>query len=390
MLSSADFAPDDIGGAIVPMESINGYHVVHNPDELDEQLWSRFVLESENGNIFQTPEMYEVLLATERYEPVLTAIVRETGEILALMLGISIEEPGIVKKRFSRRIVVMGVPVISREGDRKHLLGRMLGAHNEVARKKKVIFTEIRPLRPIEKISPQFELAGYKYVDHLNIQIDLTSGKEHVWSSLKAKKRQAVRKAIKSGLTAGILTVSDVDDLYALIDETYRRARIPKPPKSLFRSVFTLLQSRGLARVVGVKHESKLIAAVLNLLYNDTIYAWFSAVDRRYSRYHGAELAYWSIIEWGAANDFRLFDFGGAGQSGKKYGVREFKRRMGGQHVESGRLVCPHSFLKTLVAWAGLKGWRAIQWARQLIAVTKTEDVPARKGSTSSAHGGGH
>ena len=366
------------------MEPIGQFRVVHNPDELDEQVWGRFVFE--NGNIFQTPEMYKVYLATERYEPVLTAIVRETGQVVALVLGALIEEPGVIAKRFSRRIVVMGVPVISKEGDQEYLLGRVLRDHNEIARKK-AIFTEIRPLGPVEQISPQFELAGYNYKGHLNMHIDLTLGKEHLWSCLRAKKRQAIRKAIKSGLTTEVLTLSDLDDLYALIEETYGRARIPPPPKSLFKSAFTLLQSRDLARVVGVKHESKLIAAVLNLLYSDTIYAWFSTVDRRYSRYHGAELAFWSIIEWGAANDFRLFDFGGAGRLGKKYGVREFKRRMGGQRVESGRLVCPHSRLKAMVAWAGFKGWRAIQWVRQLIAVTKTEDVPARKGSTSSARG---
>ena len=128
------------------MESVNGYRVIHNPDELDEQLWSRFVRETENGNIFQTPEMHQVLLATDRNDPVLTAIVRETGQIEALMLGARVEEAGFLKKRFSSRIVVMGEPIINEEGDREYLLGNILRAHNEFARKK-ALFSEIYPSR---------------------------------------------------------------------------------------------------------------------------------------------------------------------------------------------------------------------------------------------------
>ena len=214
---------------------------------------------------------------------------------------------------------------------------------------------------PLEQKSQQFELDGYKYNEHLTMHIDLTLGEEQIWSNLKAKKRQAIRKGLKSGLTVDLLTISDVDTLYALIEETYRNARIPEPPKSLFSSVFTLLQSQGLARFVGVKHESNLIAAVLSLPYNNLVYAWYSTVDRQRSRLHGAELAFWSTIEWGVTNGFTLFDFGGAGTPGQKYGVRDFKGRMGGRQVETGRLVCTHSRLKTKITWAGFKAWRAFQ-----------------------------
>jgi lipid II:glycine glycyltransferase (peptidoglycan interpeptide bridge formation enzyme) len=370
----------------MPGEILN---VVHEPTELDEDAWRNFLLANDEGNIFQTPEMYKVYLATDRYEPVLTAITRETGQIMALTLGFLIEERrGIIARRFSRRIVIMGVPAINNEGNREDLLGRVLSAHNEIARKK-AVYTEIRPMNPVEQISPQFGLAGYSYESHLNMLIDLTLGQEDLWSRLRPKKRQAIRKGIKLGLTTEVLTLSDIDELYPLLEKTYERARIPMPPKSLFRSVFTLLPNRNFARVVGVRYQSKLIAAVVSLLYKDTIYAWFSAVDRRYSRQHGVEMAFWSIIEWGAENGFELFDFGGAGRAGKKYGVRDFKKRMGGQQVESGRLVCRHSRLKAMIASTGLKGWRAIQWAKQRTSKTKTEDTASRKDSTTSPQNGG-
>ena len=99
------------------MNSTDGYRIVHDPGEIDERTWRRFVIENEEGNIFQTPEMYMVYINTERYEPVFTAILAENDDIVALMLGARIEEPGRLASKFSNRIVVFGGPLISNRGE---------------------------------------------------------------------------------------------------------------------------------------------------------------------------------------------------------------------------------------------------------------------------------
>jgi len=45
----------------------------------------------------------------------------------------------------------------------------------------------------------------------------------------------------------------------------------------------------------------------------------------------------------GAAKGYKSFDFGGAGSPHEEYGVREFKRRFGGDLVNYGRYMNVHN-----------------------------------------------
>ena len=339
---------------------MNAIRVIHTSNEISEQDWSRFVLENKDGNIFQTPEMYRVFFDTEHYEPFFTALVNENGEILAIMLGALIEEPGRFTRLFSRRIVVYGGPLITENGNQDYLLRRILEAHNENV-KKRAVFTEIRNLVPRDELQPQFELVGYKYIDHLNTFIDLTSGTEKLWENLQAKKRQGIRKAIKSGLTACCLSLNDLDEFYLLIQDTYALNKIPCPPKSLFKSVLSKLKHRDFVKTLGVRYQEKIIAVLVNLIYRDTIYAWYCGGNREYSRHHCNEFAFWTTIKWGVDNGFSLFDFGGAGRREEEYGVRDFKERLGGVTKEMGRFVYRHCRLRHKIATHGFKIWRFLQ-----------------------------
>jgi CelD/BcsL family acetyltransferase involved in cellulose biosynthesis len=344
---------------MIPMESLR---IVRSPAELDERAWSKFVLENEKGNIFQTPEMYRVYLNTERYKPVFTAILGNNGRILATMLGVCIEEPGRMVSKFSSRVVVYGGPLVAEHSEEGQLLERILKEHNEEAGRR-AVFTEIRNLWPAARLIPLFESANYEYVDHLNVHIDLTQGIDSLWEGLHKNRRRGIRKAIKSGAASVVLSRDSLDDLYSLVKQTYERIRVPMPPKSLFDSVMTILQEKGLARFVGVKLDEELVGVGVFLTYKDVIYLWYNSADRQHSSLGIGEHLFWSAIEWAVENGFRLFDFGGAGKRGQPYGVREFKTSMGGRQVELGRLVCTHSHLKAMVARAGYRVWRAIQWA---------------------------
>jgi lipid II:glycine glycyltransferase (peptidoglycan interpeptide bridge formation enzyme) len=51
----------------------------------------------------------------------------------------------------------------------------------------------------------------------------------------------------------------------------------------------------------------------------------------------------WELLKWGSENNFRTFDFGGAGKPNEKYGPRQFKAKFGGKQVNYGRNICVHS-----------------------------------------------
>jgi lipid II:glycine glycyltransferase (peptidoglycan interpeptide bridge formation enzyme) len=45
----------------------------------------------------------------------------------------------------------------------------------------------------------------------------------------------------------------------------------------------------------------------------------------------------WQVFLWGKKEGYRMFDFGGAGKPDVAYGVRDYKKKFGGQVVNYGR-----------------------------------------------------
>jgi lipid II:glycine glycyltransferase (peptidoglycan interpeptide bridge formation enzyme) len=61
--------------------------VISNPDKVNRKEWSDFVYNHPNGNIFQTPEMFEVYSNTKNYTPIFLAIIKN-NRITALLLAV--------------------------------------------------------------------------------------------------------------------------------------------------------------------------------------------------------------------------------------------------------------------------------------------------------------
>ena len=342
------------------MESLERLEIVHDPTSLNEELWSRFVLENHYGNIFQTPEMYRVYLNTDMYEPVFTALLDEDEGIRATLLGVRKEEAGSLARRFSNRVLTLGGPILSKGVHEPKLLLQILKAHNEHVGKE-AIFTDLRNVYSSNEHQAQFKKSGYKFIQHATSYVDLSQGTESIWNGFKSKRRQQIRKAIKSGLTSDVAKMDDLDGIYKLFEETYTRISFPTPPKSLFGSILSELQSKNFARLTLIRAEDELAAVVINLLYKDLVYAWYCAGTMKYTKKHCNEYAFWSTFEWAAENGFNHFDFGGGGDPAQITGVRTFKERMGAVTREIGRYEYVHNKLKHKIATLGFKIWKALR-----------------------------
>jgi lipid II:glycine glycyltransferase (peptidoglycan interpeptide bridge formation enzyme) len=60
--------------------------VITDAKKIDKKKWADFVYNHSYGDVFQTPEMYEVYQNTKNYEPVFISAVDEKGEILRILL----------------------------------------------------------------------------------------------------------------------------------------------------------------------------------------------------------------------------------------------------------------------------------------------------------------
>lgn len=313
---------------------------------LYEEEWSEFVTRKQESNIFHTLEMYQVFSKTQNFYTELWASVNK-GRILALLMPVYINlfsSP--LLRKITTRAVCFGSALFDDGQEGRQALRYLLSEYSAQARKK-AIFTELRNICEYDSLRPLFYQCGFRFEDHLNFLINLEASHENVFKRVGARTRKNLKRAIRKNLVE-IEEVKDPGKLsicYDLLKNTYRRPAIPLADFSLFKAAFEILLPKKMIRISLASVKGQAVAVSFDLLYKKTIYAWYGGVDRRYGSFLPNELLTWDILRWGCLNGFELYDFGGAGRPGQKYGVRSFKAKFGGQMVNYGRFVNIHSKL---------------------------------------------
>jgi serine/alanine adding enzyme len=306
-------------------------------NDLDRNVWRQFVEGNPRGNIFHTPEMYDVFLRTEGHHPSVWAVMEGDDRVLALLIPVEIILYRRLRRLSSRSVVYGGVlwePSPHGHKGLSHLL-----AHYKEQVRNQNLFTEVRNLADTDGVQPIMRQSEFFYEDHLNYLIDLDRPPKEIMGGM----RKRTRKHISSGIRKGDVTVQAIEsrsclpDCYALIERAYRRARIPVAPKSLFESAFDVLSSKGMVQFLLACVEDTPVATSVELMYKDVVYGWYSGMDRSYSSYTPNEMIMWHILRWGCEHGYRIYDFGGAGKPDEDYGVRRFKAKFGGELVNYGR-----------------------------------------------------
>lgn len=309
------------------------YRITTRPDRIQ---WKKFVEKHPLGNIFQLPCMYDLHLSVPGYAPGVIGLIGEDEEIAGLLSYNVIMEPG-WKKNISGRSIITGGPlVLNNDNKLSSPLIKVYNEHNNT----RVIYTQVRNLHTGNDLDPSFDKNGYKYIDHLNIHIDLTKDIETLRKELHPKRWSNIRRMSKKEIVIRELNVSDIHAVYTIITKTYNRINIPRPPAALLLNAFTCLKEHLV--MFGAYHKNVLTGARVYLLYKGIIYDWYAASDLSFSHLHPNDLLPWHAMKWAKERGYTMYDFAGAGQKGKPYGVRDYKLRFGGTLIETGRWQCNH------------------------------------------------
>ncbi|WP_440945531.1 lipid II:glycine glycyltransferase FemX [Methanosarcina sp. T3] len=309
------------------------------------------------GNIFQTTAMYNVYNNTKNYSPIkLCAINEVTGEINGVLLGVTMREmKGLLGKGilgdFSTRSIISGGPLVS--GNSIDTLSEMIFEYDKKVQKRS-LYTEIRNLHEVKSLLNNVN--NYTYEDHLNFLIDLAVSEEDLWRQIHKSKRKNINRATKAGVVVEeINNKKMIPVFYELLKETYKRVKVPLSDMTLFESAFDQLVPKNMARFFLAKNEDTYIGCRVVLTYNNWIHDWYAgALDNALSLYPNDCLV-WHILKWGTENNYKVFDFGGAGKPDVEYGPREFKRRFGGSLVNYGRYSHIHSPVKIKITDIGFQ-----------------------------------
>lgn len=318
-----------------------GYTIVNT---LDDNVWREFVLRHPQGNIFHTPEMFQVFSNAKGYQPEMRAALDDDGQVLALLITAQVTLRDGLLRRLTTRSIAYGGTLCKMNEDGKRALAAVLIDHKRTTGRG-VLFTELRHQNDLSEYLPVYSQCGFEYQEQLNYLVDLTGSEEEVFGRIGARTRKHIRREQKKGLVVveQAQHFEQVKLVYNMLVKSYLEAQVPIADISLFEAAFKILLPLNMVKFWLVRNGDETIASSVELLYKDIVYGWYGGVNRAYSHLNPSELLTWEILKWGAQNGYRTYDFGGAGIPNEKYGVRDFKSKFGGQLVCYGRNICTHA-----------------------------------------------
>jgi lipid II:glycine glycyltransferase (peptidoglycan interpeptide bridge formation enzyme) len=325
--------------------------------ELPRDQWSEFVNEHPKGNIFQTPEMFDVYMTAENNDPVLIAILNEDDKVSGILLAVIQKQyPGFLGN-FTARSIIWGGPLV-RDNDKK-IYELIIKEYGKLI-KGKAIYSQFRNLWEQGNEKYIFKNYNFKYEEHLNIIVDLTMDKDLLWKSLAKSRREGIRKARRNNLVFGVTNSEDIiPDFYNLLRKTYKHAKLPCPKIDFFYSLHNKLSSNNI-KFFTLSKDHEILIAFVALIFNKCLSAFYIGTIREnyYLRMRPVDFFYWQVLCWGKENGCTTYDWLGAGKPDQEYGVRKFKLQYGGKVVELGRYEKVHRPFMMRLGKLGLKLWQ--------------------------------
>lgn len=301
-------------------------------ENIPVKKWQKYVLQHEEGNLFQTYEMYSTYLHTKNFEPFAIAVV-ENERITALMLSVIQKEHQGIAGSFSARAIIVGGPLSSNIESLKFLISEY---DNNM--KSKVIYSEIRNMFSYDSKKEVFNELNYDFEEHLNIIVDLSKGEKDLWSDVHPRRRTNINKGTKEGFKfIEISTPAQLKESFNVVEEVYKKAGHPLSDYSLFENSMKYLTSKGMLKFFAAEINGKIAAVMYVPSYKGRLYEWYVAGLQEYQKKFANDFLVWEIFKYGLNNGYNIFDFGGAGSPKKEYGVRDYKKKFGGEFVNYGR-----------------------------------------------------
>lgn len=319
----------------------------------DKNKWSDFVLHHQSGNIFQSPEMYDVYTKSKYFEPIVIGVTDREEAVVSILLAVIQKEHNGILGIFSSRSIIIGGPLI--KDNNPEVLDLLLKGYNDKI-KGNAIYSQIRNISDQAFLKEIFCNNGFTYNPHLDIMINLNVSQIELVQNIKHEKRRNLTKSRNKGIE--FKEIDKKEDIQAglqLIRSTYKRIKLPMPDYSLFNNAFDTLYKVGYIKIFGAYSDLKIIGIRIVLTYKELIYDWFAGDDDTSRNLYPNDFLIINILLWGLDKEYSVFDFGGAGKPDIPYGVRDHKMKFGGELVEFGRFEKIHNKLLYKIGKLGLE-----------------------------------
>jgi len=307
---------------------------VLNEKEIDDTAWRNLLKNSRKATFFQSPECYQFYKKLSFLQPFLYGVSNQ-GVLTGLVCGYLIAEGGTLKRFFSRRAIIPGGVLLSDDISDTALQMLLDVVKRDI--KSKAVYVEIRNYHDYSAYRSVFYSSNFSFHSHYNIHVHADK-EEQLLLNLNPTKRRQIKMAELAGVR--VLETKEKNPLnqfYKILFELY----VTKIRKPLFYYEFfeKIIEEDFCKLFVAIKGD-KVIGGMLTVeMNNNAVYEWFICGDDRNSKGYPSVLLTWNAIQYTAANNFRYFDFMGAGSPEKNKGIRRFKSGFGGKLTDMGRYV---------------------------------------------------
>lgn len=311
--------------------------IIDDINKIGRNKWNEFVKEHPQGTIFQTYEMFGVYKNTPHNRPIAVAVV-DDETVLGVMLSVLMWNGNAISKMISARSIIIGGPLVINNNE--NVLKLLIQGYRKLL-PVYTIYSEIRPIYCMDSISDSLKCEGFKRKGHYNLTLDIIQDEQLLWMGMHKERQRNVKHAEKVGLQfKEVVDEESIDGIVNMIRYTYKRKRVPMVDFDIFLEAQKALREH--ISFFAAYYEGKVIAGQIRLCYKDLVYAWFAGSDDNYFKQRPNDFLMWNVICWSHDKGYKLFDFGGGGEPGVPYGVRDYKLKYGCQMFDYGRFQLFH------------------------------------------------
>jgi len=315
--------------------------IITDSEKINRTDWGDFVYNHPEGNIFHTPEYFDLCNSTSFYKGIVICCLQER-KISGILVAVIQREFAGLPGRMTARSVIIGGPLV-KEND-KDIAALIIQTYNDEI-KTKVLFSQFRNLYDNSIYSAVLESEGYSFEEHLNILINLKNNKDQLWSGIHPTRRKQINRSLRREVITSVHSDIEMEQLqkcYVLLETIYRKTGLPLPCFDYFINAVKIFAEKKILKLFLAKYRSEIIGFRLVLCYKETIYDWYAAASLNHLDKYPNDVLPWEIFKWGNEAGYNVFDFGGAGNPSEAYGVRDYKLKFGGEVVNFGRFTKVH------------------------------------------------
>ncbi len=291
-------------------------HLLHS----DQGSWDQYVKEHLNGTIYHTIAWKNIV---ERHFGKKTKylLVEDNNKILAILPLVFFKSALFGEFIVSFPYVNYGGMLYSDE-QAKQLL---LDAAEKLLVSSSSDFIELRSMQENEFDLP---VKSKKVTYYLSLpDLELPDYEEALMKQFKAKLRSQIRRPIKEGMYAKVLSKEGLDDFYNIFAIKMRELGTPVYAKDFFSTILNELPEHAKIIIIFSKDEIPVAAAFL-IHYKGMMEIPWAATLRRYDKLSPNMLLYFEVLKYAMKQQCTIFDFG---RCTKGSGTYRFKKQWGGE-----------------------------------------------------------